>query len=268
MKTHSKTKNKQETRLSTLERAIRILEYLETSRRKPRLSDIAAELHIPSGTAFNILKTLEAYKLIEREASTRQYKLGFKLFQMGNRVEYIQNLREISLPFMRELTRESKETSNLGILFEEALYFLAIIESPLSTKTRSAVGSSLPLHAPAVGKTLLAYQKQEDREKLLDHITLPRFTPNTLTEKEKLSKELEIINKRGYAVDNEEVFMGTTCIAAPIFDSSQRIIAAIGITGDTLRIKKNMTSLINNVQHEALSISFKLGYQPTKAAIN
>ncbi|MDD3656564.1 MAG: IclR family transcriptional regulator [Atribacterota bacterium] len=238
MKNNSKTRKKQENRISTLERAIKLLEYMETARIKSTLSDITAILPIPSGTAFNILKTLEAYGLIERETSSRQYKLGFRMFQLGNNVEYIRNLREVSLPFMRELTREIKETSNLGILFAETLYFLAIIESPFTTKTRSAVGSSLPLHAPAVGKALLAYQKEEDRKKLLDLIALPKFTPNTLTEKEELWDELDMIKKQGYAVDSEEVFLGTTCIAAPVFDSAQKITAALGITGDTVRIKK------------------------------
>jgi DNA-binding IclR family transcriptional regulator len=89
-----------------------------------------------------------------------------------------------------------------------------------------------------VGKALLAYQKEEDRKKLLDLIALPKFTPNTLTEKEELWDELDMIKKQGYAVDSEEVFLGTTCIAAPVFDSAQKITAALGITGDTVRIKK------------------------------
>jgi len=253
------TNNK--TRVSTLERAIKILEYLETSKEKPRLSDIATILDIPNGTAYNILRTLEEYKLIEREVSSKQYKLGFKLFQLGNHVEYIRELREVSLPFMRELTKESGETSHLGIMFEEALYFLEIIESPHTRKTRATVGLTLPLHAPAVGKVLLAFQPEEEREKRIYSIDLPKFTSSTITEREKLTEELELIVNQGYAVDNEEVFLGTTCIAVPVFDSSKKICAALGITGDTALVKKNMSSLINIIQHEALNISFKLGYQ-------
>jgi DNA-binding IclR family transcriptional regulator len=253
------TNNK--SRVSTLERAIKMLEYLATSKEKTRLSDIAAILNIPNGTAYNILKTLEEYKLIEREMSSKQYKLGFKLFQLGNHVGYIRELREISLPFMRELTKDSGETSHLGIMFEEALYFLEIIESPQTTKTRATVGLSLPLNAPAVGKVLLAFQPEEEREKLIYSIDLPKFTPSTITERERLNEELELIVNQGYAVDNEEVFLGTTCIAAPIFNSSKKIYAALGITGDTVRVKKNRSSLINIIQHEALNISFKLGYQ-------
>jgi len=248
-------------RISTLERAIKILQYLATPKEKTRLSDLATVFSIPNGTAYNILKTLEEYKLIEREAPSKQYKLGFKLFQLGNHVEYIRELREISLPFMRELTKDSAETSHLGIIFEEALYFLEIIESPYTRKTRGTVGLSLPLHAPAVGKVLLAFQTEEEKEKLINSIDLPKFTPSTITERGRLSKELELIVNQGYAVDNEEVFLGTTCIAAPVFNSSKKICAALGITGDTARIKKNMSSLINIMQHEALNISFKLGYQ-------
>lgn len=263
MKVNKKTTTDSKTRLSTLERAIGILEYLETSKEKTRLSDITSVLNIPNGTAFNILRTLEEYRFIERDRSSRQYKLGFKLFQLGNHVEYIRALREVSLPFMRELTKESGETSHLGIMFEEALYFLEIIESPHTRKTRATVGLSLPLHAPAVGKVLLAFQPDEEKKKLINSIDLLKFTPSTITERDRLAGELKIIVNQGYAVDNEEVFLGTTCIAAPVFDSTKKIYAALGITGDTTRVKKNMSSLINIVQHEALNISFKLGYQLT-----
>jgi len=261
MKVNLKNKNEDQERLSTLERAIKILEYLENSGEGTRLSDIATFFKIPYSTAFNILRTLEKYKLIERKSSSKQYQLGFKLFQMGNHVEYIRELREVSLPFMRELTRESGETSHLGILMEQSLYFLEIIESPYTKKTRATVGLSLPLHAPAVGKVLLAFQPEEERKKIISNIDLPRFTPNTILEKEKLTRELNLVVRQGYAVDNEEVFLGTTCIAAPVFGSSKKIIAALGITGDTSRINKNKSTLIELVQHEALNVSFKLGYQ-------
>ncbi|MDD3655478.1 MAG: IclR family transcriptional regulator [Atribacterota bacterium] len=263
MKNNTQRKIEGKERLSTLERAIKVLEYLETSQDKSRLSDIADTLGIPFGTTFNILRTLERYNLIDRNSSTKQYRLGFKLFQLGNHVDYIRELREVSLPFMRELTRESGETSHLGILFEESLYFLEIIESPFTKKTRAIVGTSLPLHAPAVGKVLLSFQPEEERKKLLDSIDLPKFTTHTIIERGKLKEEVELVVNQGYAVDNEEVFLGTTCIAAPIFNSSKKICAALGITGDSSRINKNKSALVNIIQHEALNISFKLGYQLT-----
>lgn len=249
------------TRESTLERAIKILEYLATSKKNTRLSDIGKTLNIPNGTTYNILKTLEKYKLIECELPSKRYKLGFKMFQLGNHVEWIKNLRNNSLPYMRELTKDSGETSQLGIIFEEDLYFLEIIETPNNTKTRSTVGSSLPLNAPAAGKVLFAYQPAEKREILLKNIELVRFTHNTITDRKKMAEELQKVVEQGYALDNEEVFLGTTCIAVPVFDSKKRVCAALGITGDTARIKKNMPSLINTIQHEALNISFKMGYQ-------
>src|SRR5690554_2256181 len=98
------------TRKSTLEKAIKVLEYLATSHNS-RLSDIAQDLNIPNGTTYNILKTLEDYRLIEREDSSKHYRLGFKFFQLGNHVEYIRKLRDVSIHYMRELTQESGETS-------------------------------------------------------------------------------------------------------------------------------------------------------------
>ena len=162
--------SKKRNRESTLDRAIKVLDYLANSQEKKSMSDIAKDLKIPNGTSHKILKTLEKYKLIERDQSTKRYSLGFKLFQLGNNVKYIRDLRDISMQYMRELTRETGETSQLGIIFEGSLYFLEIIETPKNKKTRGTVGLSLPLHAPAAGKVLLAFQEEEKRKELLEEI--------------------------------------------------------------------------------------------------
>ena len=252
----SKEKN-----VTTLGRAIKVLEYLADSQDKKNMSDIAKDLKIPNGTTYNILKILENNQLIERDQSSKRYSLGFKLFQLGNRVNFIRELRNISMPHMRELTAATGETSQLGIIFEENLYFLEIVESPNTKKTRGNVGLSLPLHAPAAGKVLLAFQPEEKRNYLLGKIKLKDFNSNTITDSDRLKKELEEIRKNSYAVDREEVFLGTTCLAMPIYNAEKKVIASLGITGNTKRLKKNMEKNLNIIQHESLNISFKLGYQ-------
>jgi DNA-binding IclR family transcriptional regulator len=246
-------------RKTTLERAIIIIELL-SKYEKLALSEIAAILHIPNGTTFNILKSLNKYNLIEREKSSKKFQLGFKLFQLGNKVTSIKKLCEAALPFMRELTKESGETSHLGVLIDNSIYFLEIVESPNTTKTRVTTGLNLPLYAPAVGKVLLAYQNEQIKNEILKQIEFIKFTQNTITDLKKFSEELNNIKKNGYAIDNEEVYLGTMCIAAPVFDSDRFICAGLGITGDKERINtKKMNSIINLVQHEAMNISFKLG---------
>jgi len=253
--------NSTKKRESTLDRAIKVLEYLADSQEKRSMSDIAHDLNIPNGTAYNILKSLENNQLIERDPSSKRYNLGFKLFQLGNKVDYIRELRNISMPFMRELTAETGETSQLGIIFEDNLYFLEIIEAPKNKKTRGTVGLSLPLHAPAAGKVLLAFQPEEKRIELIENIELKAFNLNTITDSAELEEELAEIRENGYAVDREEVFLGTTCLAMPIYNSEEEIVAALGITGDTERVKSNMEKNLNAIHHEALNISFKLGYK-------
>ncbi len=246
-------------RVTTLERAILILDYLMEAKEKPNLTQIASALNIPNGTAFNILKTLEKYGLIERNLNSKQYELGMKLFQLGNNVKCIRELREAALPFMRELTRNTRETSQLGILFEDSLSFLEIIEG-LSTTTRAEMGLKLPLHAPAAGKVLFAYQPEEAITHILKEKDFPRFTKNSLVTPDQIMAELQKIREQGYAIDNEEVFMGTVCIAAPVFNHNKRVCAAVGITGDALRIRTNLESFIKAVQHAATNISIRLGF--------
>lgn len=247
-------------RLSTLERAILALQLLASSKKTLSLTEIASNLNLPAGTAHIILKTLEKHNLIQRTNGTKNYTLGFKLFQLGNNVSFIRELREAALPFMRELTKDTGQTSNLAILSNESLYFLEIVESPTATKTRSSVGLKIPLHATAAGKALLAFQSKADQQQLLQKIELVKFTPNTITQINLFQTELDKIRNLGVSIDNEEIFLGTRCIAAPIFNESNSVCAALGITGEASFIADDQLAVfIKTVQHEALNISLKLG---------
>ena len=135
-------------------------------------------------------------------------------------------------------------------------------ESPHAVRVHTELGSRRELYAGASGKLLLAHAPSEIQEAVLsgEH---QRFTPNTILQREKLEKEIAAILKNGYSVSFAERTQETVAVAAPVYDSSRAMIAAISITGPSSRItQENLQSFIDFVKTGAVEMSRELGYAP------
>jgi DNA-binding IclR family transcriptional regulator len=100
----------------------------------------------------------------------------------------------------------------------------------------SRVGSRIPAHGTGLGKVLLAELSDDALDVLYSGVTLPRFTPNTLTDIGRLKEALQEVRQRGYAVDQEEFALGLPCIAVPILGSQQRVVAALSCSIPSARL--------------------------------
>ena len=123
------------------------------------------------------------------------------------------------------------------------------------------MGKRAPLHCTALGKVLLAFLPEEERKKILEQKELPRLTDNTITDRNKLEKELSKIQKQGFALDQEENEKDVRCIAAPIRNYQGRVIAAVSISGPAFRIDKKVQNNLKEALIEtSTKISKRLGY--------
>ena len=115
------------------------------------------------------------------------------------------------------------------------------------------IGQSLPLHCTALGKVLLAFGDLQVPE------SLKSYTPYTILDKDELRQHLEIIRQQGYALDNEEFDLGVRCLAVPVFDFQGAVIAAVGISGPSLRMTQdNLPGLANVVQEIGKALSERI----------
>ena len=117
-------------------------------------------------------------------------------------------------------------------------------------------------YCTGVGKVLLAWQSAAHIEEYLQHEELQPYTKNTITDPLQLRKELQQVREYGYAVDREETVKGIGCIAAPIFGSSNQVIAALSVSGEVnLVLRKKLRECIIDVHHAAKTISIGMGYR-------
>ncbi|UCG04994.1 MAG: IclR family transcriptional regulator [Desulfobacterales bacterium] len=252
--------------VQTIERVSTIFDVMAQSSRGISLKELSAKAGLPKGTAHRLLTSLAYFGYVRQASESKNYYLGFKLVELGNRLLDHLDLRAQARPFLISLCKRTKETVHLVILDQnEALYVDKVVsdEIPGGLQMVSRIGSRVPAHCSSVGKVFLAQFSEQELERLIKEKGLKKRTENTITNPEKLKHHLEVIYRQGYAVDDEENEKGIRCVGAPVFNQKRKVIAAISISGPTVRITKKIIqeTLKNEVIKTALNISREFGYQ-------
>jgi DNA-binding IclR family transcriptional regulator len=236
-------------------RATKILDYIGSNENEVRLTEISNDLEINMSTLHSIIATLEKAGYISQNSSNHKYSLGKKLFELGKVYEGKMSFTDLARPFLKSLADEFDETVQLGVLSADRVLYIDKVESKHNLRMTCQTGSKDELHSSATGKLLLAYLEEKEVDKLLDD-KLEEYTENTITEPEKLKKELKKIEKQGFALDKEESEIGLNCVAAPVKDSFGKVIAAIGISTPTSRVsEKKLMEIKDTLIKEASDLS-------------
>ena len=217
----------------SLERGLAILSAFTPSRPALGISELARELALTRSTTHRYVATLASLGYLGQDHSTRKYRLGPRVLDLGFSVLGSLELREIAAPHLRRLTDATGHTSNLGIRDDTDVI---LIDRVLGRPGRYHhlefslhVGSRLPAYCSATGKALLAFLARPDLERLLDRIDLVQRGPRTLTDKSALLAELEQVRRTGIAVNDEELDSALRAIAAPVRSRSGEVVAAVNV---------------------------------------
>ena len=216
--------------LSSLSDALDILDLLN---RQPDLSltEICAVLGFSKAKAFRLLYTLY-HKDYIRKTSDMKYQLSYKFVSFGANILSHTDLISVCRPHMQALRDAVNEMIHLTILDEKGNgVFLHKEHSARMFQTMSRVGFSRNAYQLGTGKVLLAYLPEEQQKEIAESYHYEKLTPKTISSSEDLLRELQVIRKQGYALDNEESEPGLMCIAAPIFSSGGICVAAMSISG-------------------------------------
>ncbi|MGO9436380.1 MAG: IclR family transcriptional regulator [Terracidiphilus sp.] len=252
-------------KLQGLDRVVAILDLLGASDSSLSLADICQRMELSKSTAHRALMALERTGLIER-APTNRYCLGLKLYDMGSRAVEQMDLRTRVRPFLRKLALRVGETVHLGVLHKTRVVYLDKVE-PINRRVclSSRTGTSNPVYCTSMGKAMLAFLPVEEAAKIIPHIQFKTFTTKTLSSQEELRGALERIRRRGYAIDDEELEVGTRCVGAPILDETGRAIAAVSVSGAASRLAAHcVPAIAEHVMRCAQQVSVELAAHKTK----
>ncbi len=226
--------------------------------------EIARRVRIPYSTAFNLLNTMEQHGYVRKDEETGRYWLGLKILSLGGVPLRDVSLRDTASPVLADMVRQTGLTAHLAILDRDEAVYIDKREPNAFLKINSWIGKRNYVHSSAVGKALLAWRSEEEVGEIC-RSGLPKRTARTITSLRRLKLELAGARQRGYAVDDEEDEAGGRCVAAPVFDATAAVVAAIGLSGIVAQIPdKQLPQLGRMVSGAAYAISQRLGYAPVK----
>jgi DNA-binding IclR family transcriptional regulator len=255
-------KKYQEDGTQALRRALSILNSFSKDTVELSLTDISKSLSLPKGTVHRLLSCLKYCDFIGQDETNLKYRLGWRLFELGACVDPLNLLKKKARPYLEELSEKSKEAVHIATLKEGDIFYVDKVMGNYKMTMITHIGLRLPAHVGGLGKSLLAFLSEEKLNKIIDSKELKKFTKNTLTDPNELKKALKKVKENGFAIDNEEVEIGLTCVGVPIRDLTGKVIAAISISGPTIRMSKDMMQQYTKMALETGGkISCALGFR-------
>lgn len=207
------------------QRILSILAVFEQSLAPRSLSEIAHETDLAPSTTHRLVGELEEWGALQRDVHGR-YQIGIRLWELGQHAG--RQVREIARPLLQDLYTLTNETVHIAIRERNEVLYIDRVYGTRRVPQASRVGGRLPLHATAVGKVILAHEDEWLREAVLAQ-PLESRTPNTHVDPDALRAELAGIRERGYATALDEVRLGASSIAVPVFQRDGGIGAALGL---------------------------------------
>ncbi|NMO89326.1 IclR family transcriptional regulator [Actinomycetospora sp. TBRC 11914] len=242
---------------SVLGRALGVLAAFSDASPELALGDIVAATSLPPATAHRIVAELVAWGALERVGRGR-YRIGMRLWRVGALAPSARNLREAALPPLQDLAAATGHVVHLVVLDgHRALFVERLAGGEDAVTVRSRVGRDLPLHASGPGKVLLAHAPAAFVDEVIGH-GLPRLAPGTITDPGTLRAVLDDIRRTGYCLSHEEMTEGASSVAAPVRDSTGRVVAALAVV---VPAAAPLPPFVPAVRMAATATSRRLGFR-------
>jgi DNA-binding IclR family transcriptional regulator len=239
-----------------IDRAAQLLTLVLSSDEPLGVGDLALAAELPKSTASRLVSSLERHGLVRRNGARGKVQAGPAILRFAHRGVVDRNLVELARAPLDALAERSGETVNLAVPGAAGVEHLAQVESIHFLGTGQWVGRTVDYHTTAVGKVLVAYGAAE-----LPAGRLRRLAPATVVDRTALEADFERIRADGFATAIDELEPGLTALAAPVHGPTGDVIAALAISGPTLRIPPERIAELKPVlTKEAAALSARLGH--------
>ena len=235
------------TMIQSLQRGLGILELVARNETGVTMAEVSREIGLHTSTTFHLLRTLTNLGYLVQNETTKQYRLGSKVFGLATSACTEVQLLQISASLLTEMAHQTGDTSHLAIFDHGEVILINRVEGNSPVGLSERVGIPRPAHCSALGKVLLAHITQAEMEAYLSRHELTPFTPRTITTPSLLRKELARVRKQGYAFDDEELAQGIRCLAAPVRNFADQVVAAIGISSPVWRFGPDRVAQLTEV---------------------
>jgi len=246
--------------IQSLQRGLGILEIIAKKQTGVTTVEVSREIGLHTSTTFHLLRTLATLGYLAQDEITKQYHVGSKIFHLAASVSNEVQLLKMANPFLVDMAKQTGETSHLALFERGEVIVVGKIDGGGPVGVTERVGYPRPAHCTAIGKVLLASLSVAELKAFLSSAELRPMTLRTITAKATLEQELESVRAQGYAIDDEEFAQGLRCLAAPVWNFTGNVVAAIGISGPVWRVTLDrIAQLTEYVRAAAHRLSQELG---------
>ena len=246
--------------VKSVARALEIINYVVKSPKSPGFTMIQQALDIPKSSLSYLMQELVQQEYLQFDSDMKVYYPGLQLIRIGASCINNSNLSDELWRGAKQLSEELGETAHAVILEDRFVIFVAKCRGATEVSAISNIGFRLAAHATAGGKMLLSSLTDEELARRFRDAELEKYTEFTNTNYEELKMELREIGKNGYATDDQANVAGGFCVAAPIYDKTGKMIAAISVSVLVTKITDEyLQFLIRKVQAAAKNVSIRLG---------
>ncbi|WHX21185.1 IclR family transcriptional regulator [Streptomyces malaysiensis subsp. malaysiensis] len=245
-------------------RALDILELFLDGDGTLSAPEITRRLGLPRTTVHELVTTLAARSyLVQVPDQSGRYRLGVRPYQLGSRYAEQLDLAAEGQQVARSVAETCDETVHVAILEGMDVIYIAKVDSTHAVRMVSAAGRRLPAHCTSVGKMLLASLPEDALDaRLSGDQPLVAMTDNSITSADELRRHLDAVRERGVAVEQRESNPDVNCVAAPVRDSTGRVVAALSISVPTIRwSEERQTELAGLAAKGAGELSLRLGHR-------
>jgi len=215
--------------INVLARSFRVLEVFRYKNCPLSFSELVQETGLNRSAVQRILHTLKTLHYLDQTPETKKYFLSLRMLRLSQAALAHDVIKELAVPFLEKLNKYTAETVNLMIPEGNEIVYIERFPSFHAVSVDLKVGSRLPIYCTAAGRVFLAYMPQNEAHERLLQSEREKMTTHTITELDAIKGKLDEIRTQGYALNNQEAFIGDISIAAPIFNELGMPVAAVNV---------------------------------------
>lgn len=220
----------------TVVRALALLDILVEEPRGIGLTAAARRAGLSKATAFRMLGALCQGGLVVQDRSSSLYRPGLKLLRMAARVVQVLDLRTVAQPYVERLAQSTGHAVLAGVLEGGEVVYVNHAQGADQLRVHSTVGDRRSVHVSSIGKAILAYLSTAEAQAIVGACRFERHTERTILDPAAFLAHLVEVQRRGWALVRDEDIVGGSSVSAPVFDHTNRVVGAIGVTAPSLAL--------------------------------
>lgn len=248
--------------VQSVSHALDIIENLTGPDDELGVTELAKRLGLHKNNVVRLLGTMESRGYVEQNRLTGNYRLGLKIFELGQgfitHLQLVQEARSI----LEKIVATCNESAYLAVLQNGDVVYLDGVETTQAVRVAPRIGWRIKAYCTAVGKAQLAYKEPDEFNRIYGAVPLLSYTEQTITEMSTLKSHLAKVAEQGYAIDREEFEPDVWCVGVPVRDYTRQVVAGICISGPSSRItdERIESDLVGMMREAGNELSHRLGY--------